>query len=126
MALDDQRNPVGRPRLYDDPLELATECEKYFAECEEKKERPMITGLCLYLGFADKTTLYDYRDRPEYSHPVKRAIMRVEMAYESRLDSQAVAGSIFALKNMGWKDKTEQDLNIAGEPIRIIMPPNES
>jgi hypothetical protein len=28
-----------------------------------------------------------------------------------------VAGSIFVLKNMGWKDKTEQDLNVAGQLI---------
>lgn len=98
---------TGRPLLYSDPTELASQCEAYFAECEEKQERPMITGLCLFLGFADKTTLYDYRDREAFSHPIKRAILRVEMAYEQRLDSNNVTGSIFALKNMGWKDKTE-------------------
>ncbi len=105
---------VGRPRLYSNPEELAVQCEAYFAECEEKGERPMITGLCLFLGFADKTTLYDYRDREEYSHPIKRAILRVEMAYEAGLTEQSVAGRIFALKNMGWKDKTETELSGPG------------
>lgn len=124
---------TGRPRLYTDPLELAAQCEAYFAECEERGERPMITGLCLFIGFADKTTLYDYRDRPEFSHPVKRAIMRVEMAYEKRLDSTAVTGSIFALKNMGWTDKTQTELTGKdGEPlsppvinIQVVPPKND-
>lgn len=103
--------------IYSDPTELAAQCEAYFAECEEKKERPMISGLAFFLGFADKTTLYDYRDRPEFSHSIKRAILRVEMAYESRLDSQAVSGSIFALKNMGWSDKTQTELTTPNGPI---------
>lgn len=118
---------VGRPLIYNDPLELAAQCEAYFAYCEEKGERPMITGLCLFLGFEDKTTLYDYRDRPEFSHPIKRALLRVESAYEQRLDGTTVTGSIFALKNMGWKDKTESEVyGKDGGPIfNIVMPPGE-
>jgi hypothetical protein len=101
---------VGRPRLYERAEDLAIQCEAYFAECESKGERPMISGLAYFLGFADKTTLYDYRDREEFSHPIKRSILRVEMAYETRLEGNNVTGSIFALKNMGWKDKTETAL----------------
>ena len=101
---------VGRPLLYSDPTELATQCELYFAECEEQKEKPTITGLTYFLGFADKTTLYDYRDRELFSHPIKRAILRVEMAYEKDLRQQACTGPIFALKNMGWKDTNRTEL----------------
>lgn len=108
---------VGRPLLYSDVETLAAKCDAYFEQCETENERPMISGLTYFLGFADKTTLYDYRDRPEFSHPVKRAILRVEMAYEAKLDSQAVTGSIFALKNMGWKDKTEHDHTSDGKEI---------
>lgn len=71
----------------------------------------MISGLAYFLGFADKTTLYDYRDREDFSHPIKRAILRIEMNYEGGLTEQSVAGRIFALKNMGWKDKTETELS---------------
>jgi hypothetical protein len=117
---------VGRPLIYSDPLVLATQCESYFAECEEKGEKPTITGLTFFLGFADKTTLYDYRDRPEFSHPIKRSLLRVEASYEKGLRENNVAGVIFALKNMGWKDKTETDMNLTGQvPIQIIMPPDE-
>lgn len=113
---------VGRPLLYPDVETLAAKCEAYFEQCEAESERPMISGLTYFLGFADKTTLYDYRDRPEFSHPVKRAILRVEMAYEAKLDTQAVTGSIFALKNMGWKDKTETDTRQIDENGKTINP----
>lgn len=103
--------PGGRPRIYDDPDELDELCDSYFAVCKENKERPTITGLTLYLGFADKTTLYDYRDREEFSHPIKKSITRIENELEKKLENNSVAGVIFALKNMGWKDKTDHELS---------------
>lgn len=120
-------HPGGRPLIYDNPTELAAQCEAYFAECETNGYKPIITGLTLFLGFADKTTLYDYRDRPEFSHPIKRAITRIEAAYETNLQGTTPTGSIFALKNMGWKDKTEAEVyGKDGAPlINIIMPPGE-
>jgi hypothetical protein len=38
----------------------------------------------------------------------------IEQYHEEGLSDNNVAGRIFALKNMGWKDKTEQDLNLSG------------
>lgn len=34
----------------------------------------------------------------------------IEMSYEEKLNTKGVAGAIFALKNMGWKDKAEMDI----------------
>jgi hypothetical protein len=101
----------GRPRIYESAQDFDDACESYFAECDQNGARPLITGLAYHLGFADKTTLYEYKDRPEFSYSCKRSIMRVEMWYEGNLNSNNVTGSIFALKNMGWKDKTEQELS---------------
>ena len=39
----------------------------------------------------------------------KRAILKIESVYAKKLAGQNVAGIIFALKNMGWKDKTETE-----------------
>lgn len=103
---------MARPRIYDDAEELQQECDRYFLQCETKKERPTITGLTLALGFCDKSTVYDYRDRPEFSHPIKRALTIIENGLEKRLDGNNVTGIIFGLKNMGWADKTEVDSNI--------------
>lgn len=101
---------AGRPRIYDSVDELDEACEKYFEECG----KPTVTGLTLYLGFADKTTLYDYRDRAEFSHSIKKALTRIENYHESRLSENNVTGAIFALKNMGWRDKVEQELKVEG------------
>ena len=35
--------------------------------------------------------------------------MKIENGYEKRLFENNPTGSIFALKNMGWKDKTETE-----------------
>jgi hypothetical protein len=102
----------GRPRIYDNYDELDEQVSNYFLD--PKTVKPTVTGLALYLGFADKTTLYEYRDRPELSYPIKRALTMIEQYHEEGLSDNNVAGRIFALKNMGWKDKTEQDLNLSG------------
>lgn len=107
---------AGRPRIYTDVAELEAEVEKYLAEAI----KPTVTGLALFLGFADKTTLYEYRDRPELSYPIKRALTTIERYHEEGLTENNVAGRIFALKNMGWKDKTEQEMyGKDGGPITI-------
>ena len=131
---------VGRPRIYDSVEQLEQVVidyfyPKYFEDKPVNKEygplysesflgisdkdnvyrhkiqKPSITGLTLHLGFADKTTLYDYRDRPEYSHPIKWALTMIEKYHEEGLSENNVTGRIFALKNMGWKDKTETELS---------------
>jgi len=130
-------NNGGRPRMYGSPEEMAVEIDAYFEWCNGKlkpgvqvneegqlvdedgnapddpySRRPKpytVTGLALYLGFSDKSMLYEYQDRPEFSHLIKRARMQVEMGYESNLHGSTPTGSIFALKNMGWKDKVETE-----------------
>lgn len=107
---------AGRPRIYDDPEELEKACDAFFIECVGKKVRPTVTGLALWLGFADKSSVYEYRDRAEFSYPIKKALTMIENALEERLDGKNVAGIIFALKNMGWKDKMEQEI-IGAMPV---------
>lgn len=122
---------MGRPRIYESVEELDKAIDDYFYPMEtttlgtscgsvemepikskERIKKPTISGLALSLGFADKSTLYEYRDRPEFSYSIKRAISMIEQFHEEGLSDNNVAGRIFALKNMGWKDKTEQDVNM--------------
>jgi hypothetical protein len=44
----------------------------------------------------------------------------IEMYHEERLSENNVTGAIFALKNMGWRDKSEQDLKVQGG-VQVIM-----
>lgn len=121
--------PGGRPRIYKSVKLLEDNCNAYFEQCKDEGIRPTITGLALHLGFADKTTLYEYRDRPEFSYPIKKSLLLIENSLEQKLENQAVTGIIFALKNMGWKDKvetgfTDKDGNDVKPMVQLVPAPN--
>ena len=113
---------AGQPPYYDSPEKLQTAINAYFEKmgCDFT-----ITELCYDLGFCSRQSFYDYEERPEYSYIIKRARLRVEMAYEAKLSGQNVTGAIFALKNMGWKDKSEIDQTVNFPNINLIMPEGE-
>lgn len=99
-------NSGGRPVYYETPEDLRDACLQYFEYCIENEEKATITGLSLYLGFAARSSLDDYEEKgDEFSYIIKRARLAVENSYE--LSGQTI--DIFALKNMGWKDKTEHE-----------------
>jgi hypothetical protein len=81
-----------------------------------------ITGLCLELGFCSRQSFYDYEEKPNFSYTIKKARLHIERAYEAKLSGKEVGGAIFALKNLGWKDKTQVDQTIHTEPIQLIFP----
>lgn len=126
MADQEEKHAGGRPRLFDSPEKMEAAIKEYFepvvdlftetknglAKTGERKEiraKPTITGLAYHLGFESRQSFYDYENIPEFSYMVRRCRLRVEMGYEESLRENNVAGSIFALKNMGWKDKTETE-----------------
>jgi hypothetical protein len=117
MAEDDNKEDrgPGRPPLFDSPEQLEKAVNEFIA-ITPKKELT-ITGLAMYLGFESRQSFYDYEVKPEFTYIIKKARLAVENGYELSLRSQSVTGAIFALKNMGWKDKTE---------TAISTPPGES
>lgn len=100
----------GRPPIYETVDEMITVLDRW-ALSIEGGEKPTVTGLCLALGFDSKDTLYAYRDKADFSYPIKKALLIVENGYEKALRENQPTGSIFALKNMGWKDKQETELS---------------
>lgn len=100
---------MARPRIYDSEIELQDEILKYFEQTKKTNERPTVTGLALFLGFASKQSLYDYEKNEKFSYPIKRALTMIECELEKRLENQSVSGIIFALKNMGWTDKVQTE-----------------
>lgn len=102
---------TGRPALFANASDLQIEAERYFAEQEQKNKRPTITGLCYWLGFESRQSFYDYEEREAFSYIIKRLRLKVESGYEEALSGNTCTGAIFALKNMGWKDKTEQEIS---------------
>lgn len=113
-------NAVGRPLLFKDAEELAQAVQQYFDETIEAMKPITISGLAYHLGFVSRQSIYDYKEREEFSYILKKATFFVESCYEAKLSGANPTGSIFALKNMGWKDKTETALTGAdGGPVQI-------
>lgn len=103
--MEKEKHAGGRPLAYDTPEKLLEAITAYF----DQNTRVTLAGLALALGI-DRQTLYNYAERNEYFDIIKKARETVEAKYEERLVwDNAPTGTIFALKNMGWKDKTEQE-----------------
>lgn len=109
----------GRPPKFKTPEELEEMIDQYFEECPDKVKKyssegsafeiecPTLTGLAIYLGFCSRQSMYDYEKREHFSYAIKRARVFVERVYENLLQAGQPTGAIFALKNMGWRDKQE-------------------
>jgi hypothetical protein len=120
-------NEGGRPPRYTSPDELQAKIEEYFSDgCNKRKvitktgnevEIPYLTvsGLAYYLGFESRQSFYDYEKHDKFSYIIKKARLRIEMMYEEMLAMGYPTGAIFALKNMGWHDKTDSDIKISGK-----------
>lgn len=116
--------PAGRPPFFDSPEELQKAIQEYITTTGIKST---ITGLAYHLGFESRQSFYDYEEREEYSYIIKRARLFIESCYEEKLSGNNCTGPLFALKNMGWKDKQEIEqsggINITGFNY---LPPNEA
>jgi len=108
--------------LFDSAEELQEKIDSYIELCTDPDNpKPMsYTGLAYHLGFASRQSIWEYSKRKdEFSLPIKRAMLRIEQYYEEGLSGRSPTGSIFALKNRGWEDKTKQELTTLddnGEP----------
>lgn len=107
---------LGRPPIWDDPEAFDAAVEEYF---NKKEITHTWTGLALHLGFESRQSLEDYKAKPEFSYPIKKALLRIEAIYEQALFYKNAAGPIFALKNFGWRDKQEVEQSATIKDERI-------
>lgn len=121
-------NNGGRPPIYGTVDEIIIPINEYIEQhLKETFEgsghwvltgSPTVTGLALHLGFSDKSTLHDYKKKQEFNHVIKRALLFIEHKYELMLETKAVTGGIFVLKNMGWVDETKVvQINKEAKPL---------
>lgn len=112
--------PAGRPRLIESPDEMLAMGNAYFDECKAEEKPILVTGLVLALGLSSRESLIEYSKRPEYSDTVKALKTVCENFAENRLYGNNPTGAIFALKNYGWTDKTQQELSgPEGGPVQV-------
>ena len=110
--------PAGRPLKWQSVDEIIPLIEKYFKDTP--REEWTITGIALALD-TSRNTLMEYEGKDEFSNTIKKAKEMVENSYELDLKKYGRSGTIFALKNFDWKDRTESDLTSKGEKIEVII-----
>lgn len=122
---------IGRPRKFKSPEELKESIEEYLNETP--RDEWTITGLALALDTSRKVLL-DYEnmeendlysdieedDRAFFSNTIKKAKELIENSYEIDLKKSGRTGTIFALKNFGWKDSQQIDHTTKDKPIAIL------
>ncbi len=124
---DEVTNMGGRPAKFDNPEDLQKKVDEYFDWAKQENNGiKTITGLALFLGFESRQSIYDYEKDGTFSYIIKNARLRVEEGYEERLHTSTPTGAIFALKNMGWKDKVETGFTDNDgkdvSPVQIYLP----
>jgi len=70
-------------------------------------EPATFTGLALFLGFNSIRAFDKYMANGDFAEVLKWAHLRIEASYEKKLHAQSATGAIFALKNMGWNERSE-------------------
>ncbi len=127
------KNKVGRPLLFATPELMQEKIDAYFLTRQPeflkdeagnilknslgrplfKLNPPTISGLALFLGFTDRTSLYEYKGYgDEFSDTVKRATTRIaSFAEEITLSGENWGGAAFWLKNHGWCAEEKRVIN---------------
>ena len=106
---------IGRPPKYSTVEELQILIDSYF----ETEEVYTITGLALHLDFTSRLALINYEKKDEFVYAIKKAKLKIENEYEKRMILRGNGGDIFALKNFGWNDKQEIDINSNNTNINL-------
>lgn len=108
---------MARPLKFPSVQDLQAKIDAYFKEREAIEQYPngdiiqkpiTITGLALALG-TSRETLVEYQERDEFVDAISEAKLRCENYAEEKLYTGPATGPIFALKNYGWRDKSESE-----------------
>lgn len=99
---------AGRPRKWNSKEELQSMIDKYWEYCEEYNKPMTIAGLAYYTN-VDRQTIYNYAKNEEYFDTIKKARDRIMLGLEEIAIEKGNAGTIFVMKNYGYKDKQEID-----------------
>jgi len=87
-------------------------------------EPATLAGLAFFMGFNSRQELEDYEKSGEFGYVISRSRLKVEVFYEKKLHQQSPSGAVFALKNLGWKDKPDDrqanEIQIAALKIEIV------
>ena len=104
--------------------QLKKRVDEYFATTPQ--EQQSVTGLALALD-TSRQSLCNWEKDEELGHIVMLAKARIEHAYELVGMKHRSSFDIFRLKNMGWKDKQESEIDLTANlpheiSIKLVSP----
>jgi hypothetical protein len=97
----------GEYHLESKPGKITDEPAPTHKVWDRDPEPATFSGLALFLGFNSIRAFEDYIETGELSDVLKWGRLRIEASYERKLHAQSATGAIFALKYMGWNERTE-------------------
>jgi hypothetical protein len=100
----------GRPKLFKKKEDLEQAIDRYKDYLKENNRPPTIAGLAYYTGI-DRKTLYNYSKDDEFFPTIKKLVDWIIMNYEEIAIDKGNGGIVFLLKNYGYTDKQEHDIN---------------
>ncbi|MEO8887302.1 MAG: terminase small subunit [Mucilaginibacter sp.] len=91
-------------------------------ESKEAHGPATIAGLAFYLGFNSREQFESYESNGKFAACIKRACLRIEEVYEKKLHQQS-SGVIFALKTLGWNEKSEtkKSTDAIAKTMRVVI-----
>lgn len=102
-------------------FKTAEECdflvELYMEGQKLAGEPPTHAGLALALGLTSRQMLYELQDVEEFTDSIKKARLMIEDFTARKAMKNNGAGAIFMLKNMGYTDKQQIQL----DPVKVTI-----
>ena len=111
----------GRPLKFTSVEPMWQVAMAYITAMKEANRPLTISGLAYALDICTQT-LINYTEKDEFFAPIKRLKQLIEITYEENLHGTTCTGSIFALKNLGWKDT--QDVNQTNINPQVVVTKN--
>ena len=113
---------VGRPLKFQSVSELQKKIDSYFEDRDATGKPYTITGLALWLDASSRECLLNYQEKDDYFDTITRAKLRCQEYAESQLyTAKSSNGPIFALKNFGWSDAKQIDIQSTQKVITVEM-----
>lgn len=123
---------MARPKRLDengnifyDVNKMCEKMDEYIDECNANNDIPVLKECCLLNGWC-----YEYvvnmRNRPE-NEKLAQSIRRILDWKEVKLEKGALKGelnhtmAIFSLKQLGWRDKQEEESNAENEVANVLL-----
>lgn len=104
----------GQPQKWQTKEQLQADIDKYFNDCKVTHRPLTIAGLASALGVS-RTTIYNYGYKDEFFNTIKSARDKVMAYIEEQAIVRGNSGVIFLMKNYGYTDKRETDVNVGGK-----------